>query len=161
MIHEDLDTLPFYIAGLRSVCIAKVPYYLYTMDSPDAVTRSFSPKRVADICNVTLHLYEKMEQMSAKQSSLELPPEVLRGFKAMLAFNIFGYYQAAALFPEPQRSQQLAFFECHKDWLLAIETPSLNSLLKILYLRVLGAKRAARFFLHANNIKNFFKRIFH
>ena len=161
VIHEDLDAMPFYIAGLHSVCIAKTPYYLYTMDSPNAVTRSFSPKRVADICEVTARLYEKMEQMSSKQSSLQLSDDVLHGFKAMLAFNIFGYYQAAVLFPEPQRSQQLAFFEAHKDWLLAIENPSFNSSLKILCLRVLGVKRAARFFLHINNIKNFFKRIFH
>ena len=81
------------------------------MDSPNAVTRSFSPKRVADICEVTARLYEKMEKMSSRQGDLQLPNEVIRGFKAMLAFNIFGYYQAAALFPEPQRSQQLAFFE--------------------------------------------------
>ena len=161
VIHEDLDAMPFYIAGLHSVCIAKTPYYLYTMDSPNAVTRSFSPKRVADICEVTARLYEKMEQMSSKQSSLQLSDDVLHGFKAMLAFNIFGYYQAAVLFPEPQCSQQLAFFEAHKDWLLAIENPSFNSSLKILCLRVLGVKRAARFFLHINNIKNFFKRIFH
>ena len=161
VIHEDLDALPFYIAGLHSVCIARTPYYLYTMDSPNAVTRSFSPKRVADMCQVTARLYEKMEQMSSNQSKLQLPDEVIRGFKAMLAFNIFGYYQAAALFPEPQRSQQLAVFESHKEWLLAIENPSFNSSLKIFCLRVLGVKRAARVFLRINNIRNFFKRIAH
>ena len=161
VIHEDLDALPLYIAGLHSVCIAKVPYYLYTMDSPDAVTRSFSPKRVADICEVTSRLYEKMAQISSKQSCLQLPDEVLRGFKAMLAFNIFGYYQAVVLFPEPQRSQLLAFFESRKDWLLAIENPTFNSSLKVLCLRVLGVKKSARFFLYMNNIKNFFKRIFY
>ena len=158
VIHEDLDTMPLHIAGLHSVCIAAEPYYLYTMDSPHAVTHGFSPKRVADICNVTSRLYEKMDEITSRKSDLQLPDNVLRGFKAILAFNIFGYYQAAALFPEPQRSEYLAFFEARKDWLMAIGTPSFNSVLKILSLRVLGVKRSAHFFLFINNVKDFFSR---
>ena len=158
VIHEDLDATPLYLAGLRCVCIASAPYYLYTMDSPNAVTRSFSPKRVADICAVTSRLYEKMALITAGKSELQLSEEVLQGFKAVLAYNLFGFFQAAALFQEPQRSQHLASFD--KSWLVAIEPSSFNSVLKILSLRLLGVKGAALIFLFLNNVKNFFKRLF-
>ena len=158
VIHEDLDAMPLYVAGRNSVCIAGISYYLYTMDSPHAVTHSFSPRRVADICDVTERLYGKMDQITAGESDLHLSDEVLNGFKSVLAFNIFGYYQAAARFPEPQYSHSLEFFESHKDWLLAIGNNSLSSSLKIFFLRVLGVKKAAQFFLAVNNIKNFLKR---
>ena len=158
VVHEDLDTMPFYIAGLHSVCISSVPHYLYTMDSPNAVTHSFSPRRVNDMCSVTARLYEKMDLISSGKSDLQLSDKVIQGFKALLAFNIYGYYQAAALFPEPQRSEILALFEEHKNWLLSIEDPRFYSFLKKLSLRLLGVKKSARFFIFINRVKSFFKR---
>ena len=156
VIHEDLDTMPLYIAGLRSVCIAAFPHCLYTMDSPHAVTHSFSPRRVNDMCSVTARLYGKMDQIASGESNLHLSDKVIQGFKALLAFNIYGYYQAAALFAEPQRSEILAFFEAHKSWLLAIENPRFYSFLKKISIRVLGVKKSAGFFLFINRVKCFF-----
>ena len=140
VIHEDLDAMPFYAAGLRSVCIASRPYYRYTLDSPNAVTRSFSPKRVADICNVTERLYQEMELIAAGKSKLNLSPRVLRGFKAGLAYNLFGFLEAADAFDEPERSLALAPFEAHKEWLLAIDKPWFQAGMKRLLLRTLGVK---------------------
>ncbi len=145
VIHEDLDVMPFYVAGLRSVCIASLPYYRYTVDAPTAVTRSFSPKRVADICNVTQHIYRKMEKISAGESDLKLSATSLKGFKALLAYNLFGYYYAADAFPEPERTQALALFEANKNWLLAIDTPRFQAGIKRLLLHTLGVKNTLCF----------------
>ena len=140
VIHEDLDTMPFYVAGLRSVCIASRPFYRYTVDAPTAVTRNFSPKRVTDMCNVTQKLYQKMEEISAGKSNLKLSGQHLRGFKALLAYNLFGYCYASDTFPEPERTQAFAVFEANKDWLLAIDTPCLQAGIKRFLLRTLGVK---------------------
>ena len=144
VIHEDLDAMPFYIAGLRSVCIASRPFYRYTLDSPSAVTRSFSPKRVTDICNVMQRLYQKMDQISAGESDLKLSSRGLDGFKAGLAYNLFGYYRAADAFAEPERTQALAVFGSRKEWLLAIDTPWLQAVIKRFLLRTMGVKITAR-----------------
>ena len=144
VIHEDVDVMPFHVAGLHSVCIAARPYYRYTLDAPTAVTRSFSPKRVADICNVTQGLYQKMSQISAGESALKLSPRMLNGFKAALAYNLFGYCQACDAFAEHERTQALQVFENHKEWLLAIDKPRLQAWIKRCLLRILGVKNTVR-----------------
>lgn len=145
VIHEDLDAMPLYVAGLRSVCIASRPIYRYTLDSPTAVTRSFSPKRITDICNVTQKLYQQMEQISAGKSELNLSGRHLSGFKALLAYNLFGYYYASDTFPEPERSQALSVFEANKNWLLAIDTPRFRAGIKRFFLHIFGVKNTVRF----------------
>lgn len=145
VIHEDLDALPFYVAERKSVCIAARPFYRYTVDAPTAVTRSFSPKRVADVCNVMKKIYQKIDQISSGESDLNLSPGVLKGFKALLAYNLFGFYYASDAFAEPERTQALAVFEANKDWLLAIEDPWLQAGIKRFLLHTLGAKNTARF----------------
>lgn len=144
VIHEDMDALPFHIASLRNVCIAKDPVYLYTDDNPQSVTSFFSPRRVKDICEVTSRLYQTMDQIAAGNSSIKLSQDVLKGFKSMLAFNLFGFYLASDTFPEPDRSNCLSFFEEHPDWLMAIDFPSASAPLKRMLLRLLGVRGFAR-----------------
>ena len=144
VIHEDLDVMPLYVAGRRSVCIASRPFYRYTLDSPTAVTRNFSFKRVADICSVTEKLYRKMSLISAGKSDLALSPRVLKGFKAGLAYNLFGYFEAADAFDEPERSQALALFEAHKEWLLAVDKPWFQAAAKRFLLHIFGVKNTVR-----------------
>ena len=144
VIHEDLDVMPFYVAEQKSVCIAARPFYRYTLDSPTAVTRSFSFKRVMDICNVTQKLYQKIEQISSGESDLKLSPRVLKGFKAGLAYNLFGYVRAADTFPEPERTRALDVFAAHKEWLTAIDKPLFQSLVKRIMLRTVGVKNTVR-----------------
>jgi glycosyltransferase involved in cell wall biosynthesis len=144
VIHEDLDAMPFYVAERKAVCIAARPYYRYTLDAPTAVTRSFSPKRVADICSVTRKLYQKMDEISSGKSALNLSCQCLKGFRAVIAYNLFGYYLASDTFDEPERTQALSLFEANKEWLLAIDKPRFQAGIKRLLLRTLGVKNTAR-----------------
>ena len=147
VIHEDLDAVPFYIASLPAVCIAAKPFYCYTLDAPTAVTRSFSPKRVKDICNVTEKLYLQMEEIVAGKSNLTLSKEVLEGFKSAIAFNLYGYFFAVASFDEVERNQALELFEKRKEWLLAIDKPFFQAKVKRFLLHLLGVKKTS-FLLH-------------
>ena len=142
-IHEDFDVLPFHLAKMQSVCIAKKPFYLYTTDCCTSVTQTFTPARAFDICKITSRHYQTMNQISAGQSPLRLSNEVLDGFKAVLAFNLFGFYLSSVSFAEPERSQCLDFFQAHKDWLLAIQNPPFKAWIKRLILRIFGVKKAA------------------
>ena len=145
VIHEDLDELPFHIAGLPTVCIAGAPFYLYTIDFSQSATHQFTVARVQDTCDITTRLYQTMARIIAKECSLQLSSEVLTGFKSLLAYNLFGFYLASATFAEPERSQYFAFFEAHKDWLLAISDPPFQGMIKRLFLHCLGVKGTAHF----------------
>lgn len=143
VIHEDLDELPFHIAGLPTVCIAGAPFYLYSTNYSRSATHRFTVARVRDICDITTRLYQEMDRIIAGQSSLQLSNEVLTGFKSLLAYNLFGFYLASASFAEPERSECFAFFQAHKDWLLAIGDPPFRSVIKRFFLRCLGVKGTA------------------
>ena len=77
---------------------------------------------------------------------MKLSSRSLKGFKAAIAYNLFGYYLAAETFTEPERTQTLALFEAHKEWLLAINDQWFQSMIKRLLLHTLGVKNTARFF---------------
>ena len=130
-IHEDLDALPMHLAGLSSVFIAKDPIYAYRPARADAATATFTPRRVRDILDVTGKVY-------AQLATSNIPDKVKRGFASTLACNLFGFYIATPGFNEPDRSELLAAFTEHIDWLRAIAWPPRTAWLKRLLLNTLG-----------------------
>ena len=137
VIHEDLDALPLAMAALDRVFIAREPFYRYLPARAGAATETFTPRRVDDILDVTGHVY-------AELGSSSLPDGVRRGFRSMLAVNLFGFYLASPGFAEPDRTRLLDAFAAHPEWLLAIRWPPKTAWLKRLLLRTLGVRNAAR-----------------
>ncbi len=136
VLHEDLDVLPLHLSRLSRVYIASEPVYVYSPPHPGSATVAFTPRRVRDILDVTAHVY-------ADLSAAGLPPEVERGFKSTLAFNLFGFYLATPTFEEPDRSELLDAFASHAEWLLAIDSPPRTAWLKRLLLMLLGVRMMA------------------
>jgi len=135
-IHEDLDVLPLHLAGLTSVFIAKEPLYAYRPARADAATAAFSPRRVRDILEATDHVHAQLAKSG-------LPDKVRQGFASTLACNLFGYYLATPGFDEPDRSELLAAFAAHADWLRAIAWPPHTAWLKRLLMKTLGIRFTA------------------
>lgn len=118
VIHEDVDVLPRYVRSLARVVISDERLYRYTEAREGAATQVFTPRRVRDALDVTANNFG-------------------HGFDAMLAYNLWGFYKAAKTFPEPERSELLAEFSRHRDWLAAVELPRKTAWLKRLYARFL------------------------
>lgn len=118
VIHEDVDVLPRYVRSLTKVVISDERLYRYTEAREGAATQVFTPRRVRDALDVTANNFG-------------------HGFDAMLAYNLWGFYKAAKTFPEPERSELLAEFRRHRDWLAAVELPRKTAWLKRLYARFL------------------------
>ena len=118
VIHEDVDVLPRYVRSLTKVVISDERLYRYTEAREGAATQVFTPRRVRDALDVTANNFG-------------------RGFDAMLAYNLWGFYKAAKTFPEPERSELLAEFHRHRNWLAAVELPRKTAWLKRLYARFL------------------------
>lgn len=116
VIHEDLDVLPRYVKALAKVAIADERLYRYTEAREGAATQVFTPRRVRDALDVTAHNFGQ-------------------GFDAMLAYNLWGFYKAAKAFGEPDRSDLLAEFHRHREWLAAVRIPRRTAWLKRLYAR--------------------------
>lgn len=135
-IHEDLDALPLHLAGLSRVFIAKDPVYAYRPARADAATATFTPRRVRDILDVTGNVY-------AQLAKSDIPDKVKQGFASTLACNLFGFYIATPCFGEPDRSELLAAFAEHPDWLRAIAWPPCTAWLKRLLLNTLGVRFTA------------------
>ena len=136
VIHEDLDVLPLHMAGLGRVFIAKDPFYRYRPARAGAATAAFTPRRVRDILAVT-------SRVASALAASQLPEGVKRGFRSMLAVNLFGFYLATPGFAEPDRTELLDAFAAHPDWLTSIRWPSRTAWLKRLLLRTLGVRNAA------------------
>lgn len=136
VIHEDLDVLPLFMYSLDKVYIATEPLYVYRPAREGAATASFSPKRVKDIIDVTSHVYSRMAE-------LKMDEAVEKAFKSTLACNLFGFYLAAPGFQEPDRSETLALFAEHREWLSAIAEPPRTAWIKRLAIRMLGVRGAA------------------
>ena len=135
-IHEDLDALPLHLAGLTSVFIVREPLYAYRPARADAATATFTPRRVRDILDVTGNVYAQLARS-------DIPDKVKRGFASTLACNLFGFYIATPGFNEPDRSELLAEFTAHPDWLRAIAWPPRTVWLKHLLLNTLGIRLTA------------------
>jgi len=135
-IHEDVDALPLHLAGLASVFIVREPLYAYRPARADAATVTFTPRRVRDILDATGNVYAQLEKSG-------LPEKVKRGFASTLACNLFGYYIATPGFDEPDRSELLAAFAAHPEWLRAIAWPPRTAWLKRLLLNTLGIRLTA------------------
>lgn len=136
VIHEDVDVLPLQMAGLPRVHVARDPFYVYRPARAGAATEFFTPRRVRDILDVTAHVLSDLD-------AAPLPADSKRGFRATLAYNLFGFWRATPHFPEPDRSELLDAFAAHPEWLLAIAAPPRTAWLKRLLLRMLGPRRAA------------------
>ena len=136
VIHEDMDVLPLGMAVLDRVFIAKKPFYRYLPARAGAATEAFTPRRVDDILDVTRHVYSCID-------SSPLPEGIRRGFRSMLAVNLFGFYLATPGFAEPDRSRLLGAFAAHSEWLTSIRWPPKTAWLKRLLLRTLGVKNTA------------------
>lgn len=137
IIHEDMDVLPLCMAMLKHVYIAKCPLYRYQPARAGAATEVFTPRRVRDILNVTSHVYSEL-------TSASLPANVKRGFRSMLAVNLFGFYLATPRFAEPDRTELLNAFAEHSEWLTAIRWPPKTAWVKRLMLLTLGVRNTAR-----------------
>jgi len=137
-IHEDLDALPLHLAGLAGVFISKDPLYAYLPARAGAATETFTPRRVRDILDVTANVYSQLAKSN-------LPDNVKRGFASTLACNLFGFYIATPGFDEPDRSELLAAFAAHSEWLRAIAWPPRTAWLKRLLLNTLGIRLTAAF----------------
>ena len=137
VIHEDIDVLPLHMAGLGQVFIAADPFYRYRPAHAGAATATFTPRRVRDILDVTSHV-------TAVLASAQLPERVKRGFRSMLAVNLFGFYLATPGFAEPDRTTLLDAFAAHPDWLTSISWPAKTAWIKRILLRTLGVRNAAR-----------------
>jgi len=135
-IHEDVDVLPLHLAGLARVFIAKEPFYAYRPARAGAATETFTPRRVRDILDVTDNVY-------AQLAKSDLPDKVKQGFASTLACNLFGFYLATPGFDEPDRSELLAAFAAHPQWLRAIAWPPRTAWLKRLLLNAIGIRRTA------------------
>ena len=135
-IHEDVDALPLHLAGLSGVFISKDPLYAYLPARAGAATVAFTPRRVRDILDVTDNVYAHLEKSG-------LSDKVKRGFASTLACNLFGYYIATPGFGEPDRSELLAAFAGHPDWLRAIAWPPRTAWLKRLLMNTLGIRLTA------------------
>ena len=136
VIHEDLDVLPLHLAGLPRVFISKDPVYAYRPPRSGSATAGFTPRRVRDILDVTGNVYAKLDKMA-------IQPGTLRGFRATLAYNLFGFYLATPDFSEPDRSELMDAFVEHGDWLLPVGSPRGTAWLKRLVLRLMGIRLAA------------------
>ena len=136
VIHEDLDALPLFMYSLGKVYISKEPLYIYRPAREGAATAAFSPKRVKDIIDVTGNICSRVAELKMDRS-------VENAFKSTLALNLFGFYLAAPGFSEPERSESLALFAKHRDWLLAIAEPPKTAWIKRLAIRILGVRKAA------------------
>lgn len=137
VIHEDVDVLPLHMSALERVFIARDPLYIYRLAHAGATTATFTPRRVRDILGVVDHLSDELNRTS-------LPASSVRGFRSMIAFNLFGYFLASAGFPDPDRTELLAAFAARRAWLLAISWPPRTAWLKRLLLRVLGVRLTGR-----------------
>ena len=146
VIHEDIDVLPLHMAGLGRVFIAREPFYRYRPARTGAATAAFTPRRVRDILEVTAHVMSVL-------ASAQLPERVKRGFRSMLAVNLFGFYLATPGFAEPDRTTLLDAFAAHPDWLTAIRWPAKTSWLKRILLRTLGVRGTARLVGRLTNYK--------
>jgi glycosyltransferase involved in cell wall biosynthesis len=135
-IHEDVDVLPLHLAGLARVFIAKDTLYAYRPARAGAVTETFTPRRVRDILDVTDNVYSQLAKSG-------LPDNVKRGFASTLACNLFGFYLATPGFDEPDRSELLAAFAAHPEWLRAIAWPPRTAWLKRLLLNIIGIRLTA------------------
>ena len=118
VIHEDVDVLPRHVRTLARVAISDERLYRYFEARDGAATQLVTPRRVRDILDVTANNFGQ-------------------GFDAMLAYNLWGYYKAAKAFGEPERSELLAEFHRHRDWLAAVRLPRRTAWLKRLYARFL------------------------
>jgi len=136
VIHEDMDVLPLHLARLAHVFIAQEPFYAYLPARAGAATETFTPRRVRDILDVTAHVYSDL-------ATAGLPSVTERGFRSTLACNLFGFYLATPSFNEPDRSELLAAFVGHADWLRAIDWPPRTAWLKRLLLHVPGVRATA------------------
>ena len=136
VIHEDLDALPLHLTTLANVYIAKDAYYAYLPARIGAATEFFNERRIRDILDVTAHVYGQLDKIS-------LEPESQRGFKAMLAYNLFGFYLATSSIQEPERTELFGVFAKHREWLLAIKAPTRTAWLKRMMIRFLGVRNAA------------------
>lgn len=136
-IHEDVDVLPLALAAQPRVYLAQDALYRYRPARAGAATAAFTPRRVRDILEVTGHVYGDLARAA-------LPARMTRGFRALLAFNLFGYYLATPGFDEPARTELLAAFAAHRAWLTAIDRPVRTAWLKRLLLRTLGVRTTAR-----------------
>ena len=146
VIHEDLDVLPLHLATLAHVFIVKEAYYAYLPARIGAATECFNERRVRDILDVTSHVYEQL-------ANSPLPSESKKGFKSMLAYNLFGFYLATSHFSEPARTELFDVFAKHPEWLTAINTPARTAWLKKMMIIVLGVRNAAllyNFVFHKN-----------
>ena len=137
VIHEDMDVLPLGMAALDRVFIAKDPFYRYLPARAGAATETFTPRRADDIIDVTDHVYSCL-------ASSPLTEGVRRGFRSMLAVNLFGFYLATPGFAKPDRTRLLDAFAAHPEWLTAIRWPKKTAWLKRLLLRTLGVRNTAR-----------------
>ncbi len=136
-IHEDIDVLPLHMARLEHVYIAREPLYVYRLAHAAASTAAFTPRRVRDILDVTDHVTDDI-------AASNLPRALKSGFRAMVAYNLFGYFLASAGFAEPDRTELLNEFARRKAALVAIAWPPKTAWLKRLLLRVLGVKLTGR-----------------
>ncbi|MBP5791053.1 MAG: glycosyltransferase family 2 protein [Kiritimatiellae bacterium] len=150
IIHEDVDVLPLGMAVLDRVFISGKPFYRYLPARAGAATESFTPRRVDDILDVTSHVYSCL-------AASPLPEDVRRGFRSMLAVNLFGYYLATPGFAEPDCTRLLDAFAAHPQWLEAIRWPPKTAWLKRLFLRTLGVRNTARLVGRLTSYKGFHK----